>query len=374
MKAQIFFTTMYTYSHWRQVSVVIAYMDYIYEHARVIIIALDDIELSVNEVQSLLTYSKLFRDGKFATTGEAPMRDKEPPYMKEHQYLLTGVLKILRSDWFRRGWCLHEMKLGQAHIFLVRTESLPGAHVLRLTGTFLMCLLQLFLKTLNTNVMGDEELRIQLDLTELSESVRTFLSRNYFKTFRRVYSKRGDSDLQQQATDYNGIISDVFHSNTGGNPSITDERLRKVDAFKDKVSIVLNTIRNGLALRRGAIDEKQLVKVMDDFFIRDLMLIGLAARDPVSLCSVGQPLLLGTSAHASWISWPDLLDRGSANRRLPPFDTSSHIKVDQGPGCEFVELNLCVLADQKSCRRPTDSTTMVGVLIKQPFNFWKLLY
>ena len=141
------------------------------------------------------------------------------------------------------------------------------------------------------------------------------------------------------------IIDEVFKLQTGGDPSITDEDKRSVDASLDKACIMLNSVRNGPSLRKDTFTGITASSA-DDFLKADLMIVPLATRDPVSLCTIGTHLQLnGPENLASRICDPKSSDQLSPRGHLPiKLENSRSIEIDQGVCCEFVKLPLYVLA------------------------------
>jgi hypothetical protein len=57
-----------------------------------------------------------------------------PPYMETHLILYDAYRKLPEFEYFQRAWCLHELRMGRQHIFLVPCES--DETIFRLPGHF----------------------------------------------------------------------------------------------------------------------------------------------------------------------------------------------------------------------------------------------
>lgn len=143
------------------------------------------------------------------------------------------------------------------------------------------------------------------------------------------------------------LIRDIFSLAASGDPRIADEHARLCNANQDNISIVLNVVGNGLRLKRAdSIDITEYS--IDDKCIRSLLLLALAAGDPLALCTLGDPLRLGDPAgnhSASFLCASSTKDTGSFPdpMDLPPVaassikgDTSSLTRWIETPGYDLV--------------------------------------
>lgn len=139
---------------------------------------------------------------------------------------------------------------------------------------------------------------------------------------------------------YTRVFLEIFELEAGGDPRLCKE-LRKQDANEDKLSIVFNTIANGLLFRRPQITGKTGPPATEDECCRKVLLLALAMGDPIVLCTTGRPLCL--NAKGSWLSWPEMND---VQDNLPSFP-SSELSIDESEVTAFVKLDLFFLG-QKS--------------------------
>ena len=107
-----------------------------------VVVALDDVELEAHEGTILESHMQDFeRQVHIPPRKRFPRRQK--PYLESHEDLFRVIRKMMRSSWFRRAWCRHEMRLAREHIFLVPCQSRSGQSVLRFTGKCLTHFLSL---------------------------------------------------------------------------------------------------------------------------------------------------------------------------------------------------------------------------------------
>lgn len=87
-----------------------------------------------------------------------------------------------------------------------------------------------------------------------------------------------------------------------------------------------------------------------DEFYRQLLVLALAAGDPLVLYSLGKPLKTRTAGR-SWASRLDAPDTGSAPSSHPlPLLSTGSFKIDQNPAARWIEFDGLVL--DKSERPP----------------------
>ncbi|CAK4034024.1 hypothetical protein DOTSEDRAFT_69957 [Lecanosticta acicola] len=309
-------------------------MDMVYRSARLIVVALDDIELTAYEGALLQNHMDEYN----AMTHVPPrqrFRHKQPPYLESHESLYKIVRKVLGSSWFRRAWCRHEMRLAKHHIFLIPSQSKNSSvrDVLRFNSKCIAHLLDL-----STEVPFEPEV----------ESVKPALH-----AFFRDRSKMTPDQRQMHLHhgNFSTVVAEVFAMQAGGDPRIPAEQ-RLSDARKDKVAIILNTMECGLALQQrfrlnGAYNR-------DSECFHDLSLLALAARDPGVLCSVGAPLVVD-EAVGSWIFSPTVADAGLNNTKTLPRLPSDFNCVTKTSGAEhFIQLDLKFLQGGKAWRPTLD--------------------
>ena len=120
-------------------------MDMVYRSARLAVVVLDDIEFDSHEAQILENHMHEYAGMTHVAPGKR-FRRKQPAYLDTHEDLYQVLGKILRSSWFRRAWCRHEMRLAKDHIFLVPCNTpgtWTGRSVVRFTSQCLAHLLAL---------------------------------------------------------------------------------------------------------------------------------------------------------------------------------------------------------------------------------------
>lgn len=124
--------------------VAIGMMDLLYSNARKVVVCLEDVRLSANDMGILLDFGRYLEENP----GSYPMntRDiKEWDWDGKEGHLFEAVTKIFAARWFSRAWCAHEYWLGQDHVFLVPvtidpTNAVPEdgiATILRFNSGFL---------------------------------------------------------------------------------------------------------------------------------------------------------------------------------------------------------------------------------------------
>jgi hypothetical protein len=145
---------------------------------------------------------------------------------------------------------------------------------------------------------------------------------------------------------------------TGGNPSI-EASLRICDARRDKISIVLNCVGNGLVLKR----DENLLKTFssDDECFRQLLTIALAAGDALSLCCTGPSLQ--TRSQKSWLNRPNVnaRDIGSNQRKneLPSLPIAE-IQIDDSTSSRWIQMNGFMIDNEVS---PSEYTLTAAVFM-----------
>lgn len=76
-------------------------MDLVYRSARLVVVALDDIELDAHEGELLHNHMEEYKRMTHVPPGQR-FRRKQPPYLESHENLFRVIRKILRSSWFKR--------------------------------------------------------------------------------------------------------------------------------------------------------------------------------------------------------------------------------------------------------------------------------
>jgi len=311
-------------------------MDMVYRSARLIVVALDDIELEAYEGMILENHMDDFNGSSQAhVPATKRFRRRPTPYLDTHYDLYSVIRKIMGSSWFRRAWCRHEMRLAKDHIFLVPCRS-PGTwserSVIRFTGK---CL---------THFLG---LATEVAFEPAIEAVKPALY-----AFFRDRSKLSVEHHSHHGN-FTTVVAEVFAMEAGGDPRVPEEQ-READARKDKIAIILNTMECGLALRQHVRQVDFKLPIYECNYM--LLLLALAARDPGALCSVGHPLsTLPYNLTSSWLLEPTNVDSGLNNyrtlNRLPHHrKIATHIHTTEN----YVTLDLKFVG-QGAILRPLES-------------------
>ncbi|KAK1094538.1 hypothetical protein LTR48_000087 [Friedmanniomyces endolithicus] len=110
-------------------------MDMVYRSARLVVVALDDIELNADERGVLERHMEEYTQMLHVSASKR-FRGKQPAYLETHDDLFQLLCKIFGSSWFRRAWCRHEMRLARDHVFLIPCKSLEptGKSIVRFTN------------------------------------------------------------------------------------------------------------------------------------------------------------------------------------------------------------------------------------------------
>ena len=308
-------------------------MDMVYRSARLVVVALDDIHLDIQETGVLHDHMDEY-SRQVHVAANKRFRRKQPPYLEKRTELQHVIIKIMESSWFRRAWCRHEMRLAREHIFLIPCETRAGKSVVRFTGKCLTHLL-----ALATEVPFRREI----------EAVKAPL----YAFFRDRSKLPAHEHLHAHHGNFTTVVAEVFAMEAGGDPRIPVEQ-READARKDKISIILNTMECGLALHPALRDTKFSLPTPECNYM--LLLLALAARDPGALASVGRPLQrLPLDVSTSWLFEPTNVDSGLNNYRtllrLPP---NLNITASSLAGEHLVQLDLKFLQPART-HYPTQS-------------------
>lgn len=308
-------------------------MDMVYRSARSIVVVLDGVLLEASEARLLESHMDEY-NRQVQVPANKRFRRRQPPYLEAHDDLFLVLRKLMRSSWFRRAWCRHEMRLAQEHVFLVpckKEDSSSGSTVLRFTGKCLTHFL-----ALATEVPFEHSI----------EAIKAPLY-----AFFRDRSKLPAQEQHLHAHhhgNFTTVVAEVFSMEAGGDPRIPEEQ-RAADARCDLVSIILNTLQCGLALHPRARDRSMRLSTPECYYM--LLLLALAARDPGALCSVGPPMRqLPLDISNTWLFAPSVVDSGLNNHRtlnrLPDHDITTHTIA----GEQFVQLDLKFLQAGKISR------------------------
>lgn len=92
-------------------------MDLLYKNARKVVVALEDIAITEDEMDALLKISLEFR-----------------PSHEQGGSIARAFEKIVHARWFRRAWCLHEFLVSRNHVFLIPVITEGGDGMVTIVG------------------------------------------------------------------------------------------------------------------------------------------------------------------------------------------------------------------------------------------------
>lgn len=206
-------------------------MDTIYSNARIVVVALDDISTTVEEINFLEQYNHQYvvSDLPF---GQHPNYGLNPPIMQQHHLFRIFVERVLSSIWFERAWCAQEMLMGQKFIFLVpcaaEYEDESAYTIARFTETFFVHMLTLASEVITSSATQQK----------IRSLVKHFAGLQSHHTTPTTHSRSCQS-ISSPTRPLVATIATIFNMKAGGNPRLP-EYLRRLDANRDKTSIALN--------------------------------------------------------------------------------------------------------------------------------------
>ena len=308
--------------------VAIGLMDIIYKEARCVVVALDDIIIDIAEEEYLRSYIETYDGNKLNDEKRRIPRLRDtPPDMNSLHVLIRLHEKILGAKWFTRAWCAHEMRMGKRHAFLVQCTPVKGRpdRVFRFDGSFLMHMIVLAV-----------EFPDHHDITSVRVKLRKVM--NIFDGL----MKRGQTNNHLDA------FTQVFMLDAGGNPRLSPDQ-RIIDANREKLAIVLNSVGTGLTVRYPSSDGCGEPLATHNECFRAIALLALAANNPAVLCTSGGPFHSHRSTSTnSWLRWPAIYDEDNMSTHGRSKIDSSQIFVDVGSNSETIQLN-CSILGQLHC-------------------------
>lgn len=308
-------------------------IDVIYQNARTVVIALDDVVVTPVEEHAVRDYAEQysFLD---SSARQQPNRGLSPPFMHQRPVLWSFVERMLNSACFDQADCAHEMDSARDLVFIVRCPSRGYEHpaVMRLTGAFVLHLLVLTCEVLTTHSTNYDKIRS----LHTSLQQKTSLQKKATLAVREPGSWDNDA---AQGRSFLSTIVDTFRLQASGNPSLP-EYLRRLDANREKMAIALNA--SDLPLARTAANTLSRPNLEDEC-LRTSLLVALAARDPVALCTTGTFLQLHDGS-TSWLNRPTALNTNSS-RASPQSFTKGTYDIMQGSDgrAEYAQLGLVFL-------------------------------
>ncbi|KAK0507546.1 hypothetical protein JMJ35_010069 [Cladonia borealis] len=304
----------------------IASMDLVYQCARKVVIALEDIALSSVEVNSMFLYAKSDMSRNQISEDD---RDR----------LASAFVKIVAARWFDRAWCLHEFLVGRRHVFLIpvcqqdnsMTFTGSTARILRVDGPFLVQMYHIFLEqdTKHQNA-GLDSLLYSGHFTGIAlDNIRRFFLRLRAVQFDEVFGTEGS----MEDGSYMHMFYEVFsHSAT----------------YKaDKISIILNTMRSGLYLKDPTI-------ISDEQCVWLVSLIAMAAGDVTVLTTNGPRSIDGgeqSVKNKKWIRVPSSEDQ----TRPPGVHSIPRTNIDAKIVADGLELDVLFLATHRALTAPSQN-------------------
>ncbi|MCJ1287129.1 hypothetical protein MMC26_006477 [Xylographa opegraphella] len=314
--------------------VAIGLMNIIYKEARCVIVALDDIVIDVGEEEYLRRYIKTYDGLKLNDeTRRLPRLRETPPHIDSLRALVRFHDKILGAKYFTRAWCAHEMRMGKRHAFLVQCTHVEGRpdRVFRFDGSFLMHMICLAVE------FPDHQ-----DIASVRVNLRKVMS------IVDAIMKRGQTNNHLDA------FTQVFMLDAGGNPKLPPDK-RIIDANREKLAIVLNSVGTGLTVKARSFDGYDEPMATHNECFRVISLLALAANNPAVLCTSGSPFRPDHSASAkSWLRWPAIYDEDNMYIRGRSMIDSSRISVDVGPNSETVQLDCLILGQSHHFYGPSN--------------------
>jgi hypothetical protein len=332
-------------------SITIGAIDTIYKNARTVVVALDDIAVTPDEEEFLRYYVEQYNYSQLPAAHQ-PNTGLVPPFMQQCDLFRSFFERIVGSEWFERAWCALEMNMGQSHVFLVpcyKQYENDVQPIIRFTGAFFTHMLVLASEHTTFTPTLQEKIRSLLEL---------FQNRSTLNEDGSLAVHRPDTpqDATADTIPFIPTIAETFRMKASGNPRLP-ENLRILDANRNKTCIALNASGLPLALAPPGPFSRPNI---EDECLRSLLLVGIAARDPVALCTTGTPLQLHDGS-TSWLCRPTSLDVNTA--RSPPRrfkrQTSQILQATDGRA-EYAQLDLVFLdLPHRTTPSPAFSTHVV---------------
>jgi hypothetical protein len=308
-------------------------IDVIYKNARTIVVVLDDLHVMRDEERLIRYYAEQYGYLELSHDHQ-PNLSLSPPLMHQQPRLWSFFERLLSSSWFEQARCAHEMESGQDHIFFVPCYSHEdgGLSLLRFTGAFFLHLLALSCEVQSTT---------PAQYTKICSLYDLFQRKSVLRRDATIAIHRPDTP-QHATSDRRSFlpkVADIFQLQADGNSRLP-EYLRRLDANREKMGIALNA--SGLPLAMTTADLFSRPNTEDEC-LRSLLLVALAARDPVALCTNGTPLRLHDGS-TSWLSRPTPSDV-HRNQATPPRFSKRAARVAQGSDgrAEYAQLNVIFL-------------------------------
>lgn len=281
----------------------VAHMDLIYQSARKVVIALEDVAVSSTDAALMFMYANV--EGSWSQTSE-----------NDRRKFSLAFKKIIAARWFGRAWCLHEFLVSRRHVFLVPIWQIDDANsrrdlstkILRINGPFLAEMYRVFIEQdIEDQNFGRESLLNSRNVTGIEiDKIRRFFNRLTNLGLQEVFGSR-------EKLPEDGSFMYMFHEVFSHNAVF--------DA--DKVSMILNIMRSGLYLKPSTALDK-------DDCLWLITLTALAAGDTTALTTNGpRPVVdkgrVGKNRH--WIRIPSSEDQARRRSAITIPRTTIDVKV-----------------------------------------------
>ncbi|KAF2737074.1 hypothetical protein EJ04DRAFT_561935 [Polyplosphaeria fusca] len=311
-------------------------MDTIYKNARKVIVALEDVLAEESEELFLRWYAEQYEKSELPGH-QQPHLGMNPPFMQRFPLLRSFFERMLGSAWFGRAWCAQELRMGRSIVFLVPSlvDEEDGCYTfVRITSAFFLHLL----------ILASECLQLFPSLNSRISSLLLLFLQKTRNDERDAIMVRNPGVLlspeNELPTPFVPTIAEIFRQNASGNSRLP-EYLRRLDANRDKTAIALSAGKLPIRMKPASPLQRPTI---EDECLRQLLLVGIAAHDPVALCTTGAPLCLHDGS-VSWLTHPSSQDIPSSHLHhpLPRFTPKTPITQSSDGRAEYAQLDLVFL-------------------------------
>ena len=339
--------------------IAISVMDVLYKNAKRVIIVLRDVQLSDSEVNLLEGVRQAFHQAcerhiqpQMQCYGFPPYMDGfELPELTRHPAFPDLAIKILSSEYFERAFCGQEFRVARRCSFLLPCELKEAATTFcfytlddSFVSTVLMCLPGV--------LCNPQALSKVLDLQGGFEMVSARTTTIQGVLVRKAYRNVGESHIRQgrdfatfdasiQASLRGDSLSqsfdDIFGMKAGGNPRIADENSRALDANKDKVQLVFNSVEHPLTVAFEPTEQGP--PLTRDRCLSFITKVALASEDALGLCGRGGKLNLGPG-QSTWIQRPKRHQADALSGPGSRLDKRIPFRLGTENGDEYIDIGL----------------------------------
>ena len=157
-----------------------------------------------------------------------------------------------------------------------------------------------------------------------------------------------------QTNNHLDAFTQVYMLDAGGNPKLPPDR-RVIDANREKLATVLNSVGTGLTVQYPSTDGYHEPLATHNKCFRAISLIALAANNAAVLCTSGDPFRSDHNPSMnSWLRWPRIYDEDNMSIHGRTKIDTSRILVDVGPDSETVQLNCLILGTSLHYYHPSN--------------------